>query len=82
MEPAAAKTASVAGSWYEQAEPNEMAETQVPREQFEQDRVATTAGTLQPKPITTRTRSCPPKPKGLSHRCNLEESWSISPELL
>ena len=61
---AAAKTARVAGNWYEQAAPNEMAEMQAAFEQPEQELLETTAGTLHPKPMTTRTRSLAPNPKG------------------
>ena len=46
----------------------DMAETHIPLEQLEQDRVDTIAGTLQPKPITTRIRSRPVRPRALAKK--------------
>ena len=71
--PAAANTASVAPSWYEQAEPKEIAPTVVGRVQAAQERVETIAGTLQPKPISTRVTSRPCKPIGRN------SGWSAVP---
>ena len=44
-----------------------MAETHTPREQAGEERAPMTAGTLQPKPITTRASSRPVMPNGRSH---------------
>ena len=44
-----------------------MAETHTPRAQADDERAPMTAGTLQPKPITTRATSRPVMPNGRSH---------------
>ena len=63
---AAENTAMVAGNWYEQAAPNEMALIQLPRVQLEQLRVLMIEGTLHPNPIMILTKSRPVSPRTIT----------------
>lgn len=75
----AAKTPSVAPNWYEQGDPNPMACMDAPRVHDEQLRVEIIAGTLQPIPIITLTKSRPVNPMGLINGCNAAVIRSSNP---